>query len=242
MRPGTLGWDAVAAERDYDDEGELIARLKAQLIDAHAAIERLESELRTEKKNTEMKLESVMHMVRSFEQQQTEKLNEKDEEILATKLETRRGNKDMEQLVQEMRIQIDKRERDFQVLNAVLSKKQEDLVFAYEQIKETKEWATEQIQALKGSASEQVKKLEAKVESIDKAAESERRGLELQLDQRIADNKTLQKLLDAEKLRNTSLVSSTTDLSRYARARSRQIFPGGSKGSWRRSCSGWKQK
>lgn len=214
MRSGSLSWDAVADERAVEDEEQLIGRLKMQLSHAHATIGRLESELRAEKATTEDKLSSVKQMVRSFEQEQSAKLNQKEEEMCATRLEAKRGNKDLEQLVQELRAQVDKREQDFQVLNAVLAKKQEDLVFAYEQIRETKEWATEQISSLKGSASGEVAKLRAKVEMIERASESERRGLEEQLDQRNADNKTLQNMLAAEKLRNTHLVSSTTSLSR----------------------------
>lgn len=136
------------------------------------------------------------------------------EELIATRLQAKRDQTDLDDIVKELRLQLDKRDTDFKVLNAVLSKKQEDLVFAYEQIKETKEWAVEQLQELKGSASDQVIQLEEKIDRLEKAAESERKGLEFQLTQRNAENKELQRELDSEKARNANLMKSTTDLSK----------------------------
>jgi len=182
----------------------------------HAALQR-EKHLRWQmgelQRDTERRMQQAVRVAQEFEARQRlvdAEANEETAALRAKALEELGETKVREKATSR---QLEETKRELELVRTHLERKEEDLNFCLEQLREVKMWAEQEIEALRTHAAEEVKDLKEELARCLQNAERERSRLLEELDERsrrLADTETL--LLN-ERERCESLAKATADLS-----------------------------
>jgi len=163
--------------------------------------------------DTDRRMQQAVRVAQEFEARQRlmdADANEDMAGLRAQALEELRETKAREQLTSR---QLEESKRELELMRNHLERKEEDLNFCLEQLREVKMWAEQEIESLRGHAEQEVKQLKEELARCLQNAERERSRLLEELDERsrrLADTETL--LLN-ERDRCESLAKATSDLS-----------------------------
>ena len=94
------------------------------------------------------------------------------------------SNVEARKTIDELQAEKEKKEKECLILNSLLGKKQEDLLFALEQLKDMKMWAKDQIAEVQAKAKAEIEKRDLDLARVREAAERERTLLKTELDRR----------------------------------------------------------
>lgn len=182
----------------------------------HAALQR-EKQLRwqmgEQQRDTDRRMQQAVRVAQEFEARQRlmdADANEDMANLRAKALEDLRDVTAREKLANQ---QLEEAQRQLELMRTHLERKEEDLNFCLEQLRDVKIWAEEEIEALRTHAEQEVKSLKEELARCLQNAERERSRLLEELDERSRRLADTEILLLNERERCESLAKATADLS-----------------------------